>query len=565
LAVVLWYPAPADEPQPAPAREDVQDLVFLGDSRPVLIRLHVRIDGQPYRRAYKEAWADYVQHLFRHLDRNGDGVLTEDEAARMPPAQPMFRGNARSTLPVNIAFNFRVVDARGDGKVTLEELLEYYRHYGGAALQVQFAPTPFGISPALNEALFSRLDRNRDGKLSRDELAAAPSLFERDLDEDELLTPQELAPDLYARTAAGMGSQSLGTRTPAAANSPFVIPSPDDEPAQLANRILSRYGPQGAPRDKTLTQAELGLDGETFALLDLNKDGRLDARELAKFADRPADVELIVRLGKIATGETPLEVLRPRGRATIASAVKTTEDGTLLMTFGRTQIELSRNAGRPAVAPGLRQRYLAHFRAADVGKKGYLTLKEAEQHGFFPAAFTLLDQNGDGQLTEKELLAYLDQVQERQARALTSTVALLISGEGSGLFELLDRNRDGRLGLREVRTAPQLLSRLGCEKKGAIARGDIPRSYRLAVGLFEASFNRFGGYGVASPRGMPLLTLDWSRPGLVWFHKMDRNHDRDVSLGEFLGSKEDFRRLDTDGDGLISLEEAERAVERYRR
>ncbi len=45
--------------------------------------------------------------------------------------------------------------------------------------------------------------------------------------------------------------------------------------------------------------------------------------------------------------------------------------------------------------------------------------------------------------------------------------------------------------------------------------------------------------------------------GPLWFRKMDRNGDGDVSRGEFLGTKAEFDAIDTDHDGLISLEEAE--------
>ena len=55
--------APAAEP-PAKVADDVQDFVFLGEARPVLVRLHVRIDGKPLQ----AAWDDCIEYLFGYLD-----------------------------------------------------------------------------------------------------------------------------------------------------------------------------------------------------------------------------------------------------------------------------------------------------------------------------------------------------------------------------------------------------------------------------------------------------------------------------------------------------------------
>ena len=38
---------------------------------------------------------------------------------------------------------------------------------------------------------------------------------------------------------------------------------------------------------------------------------------------------------------------------------------------------------------------------------------------------------------------------------------------------------------------------------------------------------------------------------------MDKNGDGDITLREFLGTKEQFKNLDKNGDGFIELSEAE--------
>lgn len=76
----------ADEAKPKPgnpaAAADVQDVIYFGKARPVLIRLHLLVDGKPFSRA----WDDHVKHRFEYADRNKDGYIDKDEIKLVPAA-----------------------------------------------------------------------------------------------------------------------------------------------------------------------------------------------------------------------------------------------------------------------------------------------------------------------------------------------------------------------------------------------------------------------------------------------------------------------------------------------
>ncbi len=58
------------------AASDVEDVLFLGPMRPLFLRLHVIVDGEPFR----DVWMARFDELFALEDRQHDGRLTLDGA-----------------------------------------------------------------------------------------------------------------------------------------------------------------------------------------------------------------------------------------------------------------------------------------------------------------------------------------------------------------------------------------------------------------------------------------------------------------------------------------------------
>jgi Ca2+-binding EF-hand superfamily protein len=101
-------------------------------------------DGKVTFEELKVVMPRLTQERFKELDKNGDGVLTKDDAPQRPG--PQAGGGQRGQ---GIAGRLDQADANKDGKVTLEE-----------------AKTAF---PNMTKERFEHMDHNGDGALSKED------------------------------------------------------------------------------------------------------------------------------------------------------------------------------------------------------------------------------------------------------------------------------------------------------------------------------------------------------------------------------------------------------------
>ena len=536
--------APA-APATGSTADDVQDLIFFGDDRPLFLRLHVVVDGK----GFQTLWMDAIRRLHKSMDGDGDGRLSAAERARgtilsrltAPP-----RPGPTSRQGGFISSDTSPAAGRADNVVTADDLASYLRPYFGP-LQLQL------VGPGVNkpELLSDSLDVDGDKTLSRAELeAAGSSLRKVDRDDDGTIPLTELHP--HRNPFFGRGPENGSAST--AGDSPFVLLAPSGPRSKLVRRFLVRY--DRSAKDSKLSPTELGLEPTAFEKSDRDGDGMLDFDEIAHLLDHfPPHLEIAVRLSK--NGQTRTEVIgRGPGLTPAAQGVQTRETGTggLALVMETVQLELGTGGG--GGQPDARQFYQSQFNQADGDNNKYLEKEEAAQYGVFDAeTFKLMDRDGDGKLFEKEMNEYVAQ----EADTSEGRTMLSVVDQGRSLFDVVDANNDRRLSEREIAGILDKVHSRDRDGDGRISAVEIPHRYRLGFGRGRSTLlSRFGFAtgvieGTVFPGGSPKGNVP------SWFGKMDRNRDGDVSRREFLGARPDFERLDTDRNGLLDGDEAARA------
>ena len=100
---------------------------------------------------------------------NSTGMESRPEAGSSSMGQSGAAGATGSSASLSSGDKKAIMDM---AQADINEVAAYYRDYGSAGIQVSVAPNPAPTSGQAGGELFNRLDANKDGKVSLEELEA---------------------------------------------------------------------------------------------------------------------------------------------------------------------------------------------------------------------------------------------------------------------------------------------------------------------------------------------------------------------------------------------------------
>lgn len=499
------------------------DMLLMLPDGPVHLRVRITDNGNPL----EDTRRNYIQSLVAKLDTDQDGKVSRNETTKHPlfSAGRRFQGNKfLQSLKARKPYTNQELENQVNLKAGQ---LVSYRQNNALADQ--------------DLSVFSVLDANESGLIERVEMRLAPSrIAERDSDFDQCVTFDEFVVNADAMADPNIPNL-LDQDPPASIHSELLRDA--NEPI-LAARLVKRYDQD---RDAKLSADELGWTAQRIKPLDADNDSLLTMQELGKISKfATPDVSLTVDLGKDSSEAMRLVGEKPANVDATRPDLVRLKRGRLSLSVGYRHRDPMQEAQTNAEAT---------FNAIDLDANGYLDREEITDHQRFERyLFDAMDRDDDDRVFAEEMLAYVKAYTEP---ASTSCQVTLLD-TGNGFFQILDQNADGRISIRELRECEESLLTVAADKP-EINPSKLTKSFRIEI--------QRGGVGlfgrVDRPSTETPAALIKPPSGPIWFQRMDRNGDGDLTWDEFLGPRDVFHQLDADQDNLIDESEAKKANKRH--
>jgi Ca2+-binding EF-hand superfamily protein len=308
--------------------------------------------------------------------------------------------------------------------------------------------------------------------------------------------------------------------------------------AELLEQVFARYDTN---RDKKVVRTEFPGSDEQFAAMDANRDGNVT---FAEFEASPTAKRLLLSRRNDAAAPRPR--LDPAELVTrrldVVDRFDANKDGRVTRAewTGSEQafdeLDLDRNGridasdrtiarrNRPATADPIMPEWKSRLeepddlmKRLDQNKDQLLTIAEVRGHRIAPA-FAFADRNDDGSLDIDEL--------RRLVGAANAMVYARELGSGRARafevpFDAWDKNDDDRIELDEWTGDRYLFGRIDLDRDAAVTRDEVAR-YKRGI------------------------------EGSGFLERFDLDGDGKVTLKEFGGSESAFRRIDRNGDSVVS-------------
>lgn len=506
-------------------------ILLLLPGGPMIVDLQLSLDGQPIEKGIDSL----IHRVLEAADTNQDGRSTWDELIQNDEflAGPFgYRAteNGPSAGADRQARQWKQrYDVDRNGRIDSREAQAWLgRDTGRAARPFDLRSSRSAFYDArANSPTWRLLDADEDDVLTAEEQEQATSrMLAHDSEDDYILRPRDLSA-LRDQIRAAEGD-SLRYRPESDRHAALLL-----EPDGDWYRVLYLVGDLYAPR-RNLGLGSFPLFPNLFDQLDADGDGRLDEDEIAALLTLSPHLKLDVDFsGDSATAsgaKLGLSLLSPE-----IGSVHRLSPSRWILSLADVAVVFSAND----MTPSDQRQTLGPTGAAAT---------DPNQPASDPSDSAPSESDPPATMTNAASEAY---------SVARDEIRLMIHDRGDALFEHLDADHDGQLGEREILGAAGRLKSL--DHDGRLTADELPRRWTVAFLRGEGRVERPFYIPVSARR----TTTDSKAPR--WFRRGDFNGDGQISRREFLGTSEQFQRLDHNDDGFLEADEVQAPANRNKK